>query len=67
MTGICRMVADPARAARHVRDPADDYLVELARTARVDALVSGDKDLLVVDPAVVRVLTPREALREMSP
>jgi predicted nucleic acid-binding protein len=48
------------------RDAKDDYLVALAVAAGVGALVSGDKDLLAVDPAVVRVLTPREALGEMG-
>ncbi len=36
-------------------DPDDDYLVALARRARVDALVSGDPDLTAltgVDPPV---------------
>lgn len=49
-----------------MRDPDDDYLVELARIAKVDVLVSGDKDLLALDERIVRVLTPREALREVG-
>ncbi|MBB4665057.1 hypothetical protein [Conexibacter arvalis] len=28
------------------RDPADDYLVALARAQQVDAIVSGDRDLV---------------------
>ena len=46
-------------AGGHVRDADDDYLVALAQTARVDAIVALDRDLLdarldwiaVVDPA----------------
>ena len=30
----------------HVRDPDDDYLIALAQTATVDAIVSLDRDLL---------------------
>jgi putative PIN family toxin of toxin-antitoxin system len=52
--------ADPEDdAGGHVRDANDDYLVALAQIARVDAIVSLDRDLLdagldripVVDPA----------------
>ena len=67
--GVRRMALlfpDPDPTGAHVRDVKDDYLVELTRSVRVAALVSGDKDLLAVDPAVVRVLTPREALGEMG-
>jgi uncharacterized protein len=54
---------DAAAMPGITRDPKDDYLVALALAAGVDALVSGDKDLLAVD--VVRVLTPREAVEAM--
>jgi putative PIN family toxin of toxin-antitoxin system len=67
--GVRRMailVPDPAPAGRWVRDQKDDYLVELARAAGVDLIVSGDKDLLAVDPEVVRVVTPREAVDGMG-
>lgn len=37
---------DPADVIASVRDPADDYLVALAREAHADALVSLDRDLL---------------------
>lgn len=66
MEGLARVVSDPVPTGRWVRDPKDDYLIELARAARVDLIVSGDKDLLTVDPEVVRVVTPREAVDGMS-
>lgn len=59
--------ADPADRPAATRDPKDDYLVALARGEGVDAIVSGDRDLLeagLEDPAV---WTPRrlvEHLRE---
>jgi putative PIN family toxin of toxin-antitoxin system len=50
---------DPDDPGGHVRDADDDYLVALARAAKVDAIVSLDRDLLeaqldgivVTDPA----------------
>ena len=37
---------DPVSVEPLLRDAADDYLVALARHARAEAIVSGDKDLL---------------------
>ena len=43
------------------RDPLDRPFLELARMANADALVSGDKDLLVLAAAFsIPILTPRE-------
>ncbi len=36
---------DPVEVPVVGRDPDDDYLMALARSANVDALVSGDQDL----------------------
>ncbi len=47
-------------------DPADDYLVALARAAKVDALVSGDRHLLALDDSRPPVLTPRTFLEQLS-
>ena len=43
-------------------DPDDDYLVSLALTAGVDAIVSGDAALLALDLERPRTLTPRAFL-----
>lgn len=40
------------------RDPKDDYLIALARAARVDALVSGDRDLTSLIALTPPILTP---------
>ncbi|MHB8660307.1 MAG: putative toxin-antitoxin system toxin component, PIN family [Solirubrobacteraceae bacterium] len=40
------IVADPETGPSVVRDQKDDYIVALARAARVDAIVSTDRDLL---------------------
>lgn len=47
---------------RITRDADDDYLVELTRYARCDALVTGDRDLLDAGLDDIRVLSPRAFL-----
>lgn len=45
------------------RDPKDDKLLELAESGNADFLVTGDKDLLVLNPfRGVEIITPREFL-----
>jgi hypothetical protein len=46
-------------------DPDDEYLIDLAREARVDTLVSGDQHLLDLRE-VLPVMTPREFLDSLS-
>lgn len=41
---------DPGTRVTDCRDPADDIYLELALAARADVIVSGDQDLLVLDP-----------------
>jgi putative PIN family toxin of toxin-antitoxin system len=49
--------SDPPPEA--TRDPADDYLVALARAANATAIVSGDRDLLEAGLVSPPVWTPR--------
>jgi putative PIN family toxin of toxin-antitoxin system len=56
------MAADPEVAAGLTRDPDDDYLVALARTAGADVLVSGDTDLTSLKDPEPPILTPRAFL-----
>jgi len=44
-----RMVR-PRSQVRVCRDPNDDFLLDLALAGKVDCLVTGDKDLLCLDP-----------------
>ena len=47
------------------RDPKDDKLLELAVSGTADFLVTGDKDLLVLNPfRDVEIITPREFLEK---
>jgi putative PIN family toxin of toxin-antitoxin system len=60
-TGIAshaEAVADLPTPEQIARDPKDDYLIALAREAGVDAIVSGDADLLVLDHLEPPVLSP---------
>lgn len=41
------MCSDPVAPPPVVRDPRDDYLVALARSSDVDAIVTGDRDLWI--------------------
>ncbi|MHB1486934.1 MAG: putative toxin-antitoxin system toxin component, PIN family [Acidimicrobiales bacterium] len=56
----------PPSNARFVRDPNDEFLVALARSPGVDALVSGDRDLLVLDDPEHPVWTPATFLVRIS-
>lgn len=45
------------------RDPKDDKLLGLVVSGNADFLITGDKDLLVLDPfRGVKIITPREFL-----
>ncbi len=49
-------------AQRFCRDPDDDAFIHVAIAADACAIVSGDADLLVLDPIrAIRILTPRMA------
>ncbi len=47
-------------------DPDDDYLVALARTHRVEAIVSGDRHLLTADSDELPVWTPRRLVDRLA-
>lgn len=51
---------DPVNARPVTRDRRDDYLVALARQERVDAIVSGDRDLLDAGLDEPPVWSPRQ-------
>jgi putative PIN family toxin of toxin-antitoxin system len=56
-------VAVTGRVAGVCRDPKDDFILECAVSGRADCIVTGDKDLLSLDPyGAIRILTPRQYL-----
>lgn len=60
------LAEDPAPSSTPMSvDPDDEYLVDLARAARVDALVTGDDHLLALRDTLP-VVTPREFLESLT-
>ncbi|MBA3330273.1 MAG: putative toxin-antitoxin system toxin component, PIN family [Actinobacteria bacterium] len=57
-----RLADDPPESPALSRDPSDDYLIALARSVGAHVLVSGDQDLLELDLADLRVVSPRAFL-----
>ena len=65
---LCRM-AEPELIVSICRDPKDDAYLSLCVAIRADYLITGDKDLLAVDPLrfpafpnELKILTPRQFL-----
>jgi putative PIN family toxin of toxin-antitoxin system len=62
LAGVAGWVAVTG-AVRACRDPDDDKFLETAINGEADCIVSGDADMLVLDPFEgVRILTPRQFL-----
>jgi putative PIN family toxin of toxin-antitoxin system len=60
LAALCEWV-DPDRDVVARRDPSDDKFLSLAVSGRATHLVTGDADLLVLDPFEgTRILTPRQ-------
>lgn len=60
------LIQDPAPSPEPLSaDPDDEYLIDLARAARVDALVTGDLHLLSLRESLP-VVTPREFLESLT-
>lgn len=62
ITEDTEVIDDPPPLTGLTADPDDDYLIVLARAARADYLVSGDRHLLEVADPVPPILTPRQFL-----
>jgi uncharacterized protein len=60
------VVEDPAPQHHVAADPADDYLVTLARGAHAEAIVSGDRHLLDLPDPQPPVLSPRAFVGSLS-
>jgi putative PIN family toxin of toxin-antitoxin system len=64
---IAEVADDPSpTAVRAVRDEDDEFLLALARSAGIDVLVSGDRDLLVLDDPAHPAWTPAIFLAKIS-
>jgi len=60
------LIEDPADQPAVTRDRKDDYLVALARAERVDAIVSGDRDLIDAGLADPVVWTARQLAEQLD-
>lgn len=61
LLSIAEWAPDPAAAATQAtRDPDDEYLLTLARSAKVDVLVSGDRDLTDLPETEPPIETPTQ-------
>ena len=63
------LIADPAGPHPALcRDPHDDYLLALAATSSAELLVTGDVDLLSIDPdqLTVEIITPRQLVDRLG-
>jgi putative PIN family toxin of toxin-antitoxin system len=67
LAGVMTLAADPLPPHPAVcREPDDDYLVALAQAALVDAVVTGDRDLLELEDVGVAVITPRALVERLA-
>ena len=59
-------VPAPLAAQTWCRDPDDDKFIAVALAVQATRLITGDDDLLCLDPlGELRILTPRQALDEL--
>jgi putative PIN family toxin of toxin-antitoxin system len=65
--GLSAVLVELSGMVRVCRDPDDDKLLEIAVAGRVDCLVTGDQDLLVLHPFQgIPILTPAEFVAAVS-
>jgi putative PIN family toxin of toxin-antitoxin system len=58
------MLVEVIERVRECRDPKDDKILELALNGQAEYIVSGDKDLLALNPfRGVKIVTAEEFLR----
>lgn len=61
-------IVKPTVAVHACRDPKDNAVLECALSGKVDTLISGDQDLLILDPfRGVRILNPKDFLTLLKP
>ncbi len=66
-SSIANWLDDVAALGKWSRDRDDDRFIDLAQRAGVARLITGDADLLCLDPlGALHILTPRAALDEIA-
>ena len=66
LSTLTLLAEDPVNPERVLRDPADDYLLALAAASGVEAIVTGDKDLLKHPGLEPPAITAREAIERLG-
>jgi uncharacterized protein len=66
LTITATVLDDPPPQHHGLRDPHDSYLVTLARSAKADYLVSGDRDLTSLERPRPPVITPADFLANLD-
>ena len=65
---VVLVVRATIRIVRACRDPRDDKFLEAAVNGRADFVITGDKDLLALQPfAGIAIVTPADYLRSLDP
>ena len=67
LASIAETHPNPAVEDPISRDPKDDYLVALGRASSVNAVVSGDADLLVLEDTQVPIVNPTTFVEGLTP
>ncbi len=67
IAGFCEVLAVEHSSESWSADPDDDPVVQAAIRGRVDAVVTGDAHLLVLDVPGVRMLRPAALAAELPP
>ena len=61
------ILVDPARKVKVCRDPKDDMFIEAALAGEAKQVVTGDRDLLILEEfESIRFVTPREFLSALE-
>jgi putative PIN family toxin of toxin-antitoxin system len=69
LAGQTNLIADPPGPHPALcRDPHDDYLLALATTSNAELLITGDQDLLSIDPSqlTIEIITPRQLVDRLG-
>ena len=66
MTSFCQIVSIQSQAESSIRDSKDLYLLSLAETISADYILTGDKDLLVLEHHDNTSIIPLSSFLEVS-
>jgi predicted nucleic acid-binding protein len=62
------VIVDPVESVSDCRDAKDNKYLELALAAGASAIITGDGDLLALDPwRGIRIVTPADYTRRFEP